>query len=517
MRKGILFVLFLLLTTSIFAQQKANFQGKVYQNGFAINKNGASISFYIGSSLNWSYSTLVNIKNGLYTTSIDFPDDLFDSANASREMVVILDGVPIDTVTIFAPLERDPTVRRYIKDSVQWSNIQHKPTVDTSYTNEIQNLSLNGDTLKISGGNSVILPSTSTINGRFKLIDSSTRQVISTLGTGYVTCAGATNQVIWQSFRASETGKLKYLTVPVAASCSGYVIVHIYAGQGNTSQVLGFKNCPVSNVLTNQLLDLSTGLSSSISGSISLIEGNIYTFQITPPVSCFASVGCNSANPYLDGISSISTTTDIPFDLSIDKTSPPNITVISSGYVGIGIDSPTAQLHVGGRIKDKTGFVMPVGTMLPYAGSTAPEGWLLCDGSAVSRITYSDLFKAIGTAWGNGNGSSTFNIPDARGKFPRGVDDSPTQGTSNTDPDRATRTATNSGGNTGNKVGTLQSDALKVHNHGFTSSLAVYQFPSGSLKVTGGTDYAFKNILTNNTGDSETRPVNIYVNYIIKY
>jgi microcystin-dependent protein len=64
---------------------------------------------------------------------------------------------------------------------------------------------------------------------------------------------------------------------------------------------------------------------------------------------------------------------------------------------------------------------VPVGVVHPFAGSTAPDGWLLCDGSAVSRTTYADLFSVIGTIYGSGDGSTTFNLPDMRGIFPKGA------------------------------------------------------------------------------------------------
>lgn len=60
------------------------------------------------------------------------------------------------------------------------------------------------------------------------------------------------------------------------------------------------------------------------------------------------------------------------------------------------------------------------GVILPYAGTTAPTGFLLCDGSAVSRTTYSDLYAVTGDAYGAGNGSTTFNLPDLRSSFPLG-------------------------------------------------------------------------------------------------
>lgn len=63
------------------------------------------------------------------------------------------------------------------------------------------------------------------------------------------------------------------------------------------------------------------------------------------------------------------------------------------------------------------------GTVLPFAGSTAPTGWILCYGQAVSRTTYANLFAVIGTTYGAGNGTTTFNLPDLRGRVPAGKDD----------------------------------------------------------------------------------------------
>jgi microcystin-dependent protein len=63
------------------------------------------------------------------------------------------------------------------------------------------------------------------------------------------------------------------------------------------------------------------------------------------------------------------------------------------------------------------------GSMMDYGGATAPDGWLLCYGQAISRTTYADLFTAIGTIWGVGDGSTTFNVPDLRGRVTAGQDD----------------------------------------------------------------------------------------------
>lgn len=78
-------------------------------------------------------------------------------------------------------------------------------------------------------------------------------------------------------------------------------------------------------------------------------------------------------------------------------------------------EMPEAIMDISGL----DGF--PIGGIAAYGGATIPDGWLLCDGSTVSRELYSDLFKAIGTVFGEGDGSSTFNVPDYRDKFALGA------------------------------------------------------------------------------------------------
>lgn len=66
-------------------------------------------------------------------------------------------------------------------------------------------------------------------------------------------------------------------------------------------------------------------------------------------------------------------------------------------------------------------WLVPAGSVIPYAGRTTPLGWLSCGGQAVSRTTYATLFTAVSTTWGAGNGSTTFNVPDLRGVGLRGA------------------------------------------------------------------------------------------------
>jgi microcystin-dependent protein len=72
-------------------------------------------------------------------------------------------------------------------------------------------------------------------------------------------------------------------------------------------------------------------------------------------------------------------------------------------------------------------LLVPTGSVMSYAGSSAPNGWLLCDGSAISRATYSILFGIISTIYGVGNGSTTFNLPNFQGRVPVGKDTSQTE------------------------------------------------------------------------------------------
>lgn len=199
------------------------------------------------------------------------------------------------------------------------------------------------------------------------------------------------------------------------------------------------------------------------------------------------------------------------------------------------LDSTNLELDGSNKIRVKTnslttvkfsGGVSPVASMSAYVGTSAPDGWLLCHGAAVSRTTYAGLFAVIGTAWGQGDGSTTFNLPDMRGLFLRGRD----KGAGN-DPNAGTRTAIATGGATGDNVGSYQDDEVKQHTH--TGAITTgFRGRWGDGKVgTGGHAYGSVRAMSTSattglTGGTykegtantnESRPVNIAVNWIIKY
>lgn len=82
-------------------------------------------------------------------------------------------------------------------------------------------------------------------------------------------------------------------------------------------------------------------------------------------------------------------------------------------------NSAGSVVTVIGGATDTSGLI-PAGVFMPYGGTNTPDGWIACTGGAVSRTTYARLFNAIGTIWGTGDGSTTFNVPDMAGFVPVG-------------------------------------------------------------------------------------------------
>jgi microcystin-dependent protein len=174
-------------------------------------------------------------------------------------------------------------------------------------------------------------------------------------------------------------------------------------------------------------------------------------------------------------------------------------------------------------------IAFPAGMIVPFAGpaENIPEGWLLCDGSAVSRNDYANLYTAIGVCWGTGDGATTFNLPDLRGMFLRGV-----SGESGNDADADNRILlTDNGGNTGNNVGSYQGDAIRNITGNFNgvdrnsligkTTQGVFYTQSGKYQGCGDGDEDNALVYFDTSRvvpvGSDNRPKNVYVTYIIKY
>lgn len=201
---------------------------------------------------------------------------------------------------------------------------------------------------------------------------------------------------------------------------------------------------------------------------------------------------------------------------------------------GSGLDADLLQGNTPAQLLSQ--FV-PTGTVVAFAGNSVPAGWLLCDGRQVSRMTYAALFSTIGVIHGPGDSVSTFNLPDYRGRFLRGVD-----GTAGRDPDKLFRTVPIAGATgTGNAVGSVQLPATARPVTAFSTDIqGAHTHANGAynrlLQLTGlNTSPGSDNTSTEpdiissapmstagshshsiTGGDNETRPVNAYVNFIIK-
>ncbi len=176
----------------------------------------------------------------------------------------------------------------------------------------------------------------------------------------------------------------------------------------------------------------------------------------------------------------------------------------------------------GFKIGGFTNFGSPIGIMHMWPGPPAniPDQYMLADGTSLLIDDWPEAFAAIGYAWGGGG--QNFNLPDMRGLIPRGVDID-----AGRDPDSAARTAITTGGNTGNNVGSFQDDQMQCFAVEFTKTIVnaeTVTTSAGPSQTVGSDVETFVQtdaIIKEDTcgppkfGD-ETRPRNIYVNFIIK-
>lgn len=159
---------------------------------------------------------------------------------------------------------------------------------------------------------------------------------------------------------------------------------------------------------------------------------------------------------------------------------------------------------------EPSGDTLPIGAITQFSGSVAPTNWLICNGQAISRTTYSELFSVIGTTYGEGDGSTTFNVPDFSSRVPQGIGEG-------TDENGVTKNTT-LGQTYGEYKHKLTIDEMPTHSHGLPNVFG--NFTGGVLNQPTGT-FQWHNQATStyNAGGDQSHSIMqpiLGVNFIIK-
>jgi microcystin-dependent protein len=203
--------------------------------------------------------------------------------------------------------------------------------------------------------------------------------------------------------------------------------------------------------------------------------------------------------------------------MSLDPAPIPNPWFSPAGPGGLPVGSVVA---FAGQLGPSVPPVPP--DLSPPVGTTSPIeawGWMACDGRQLQIVEYPELYAVLGNLYGGDLDSNSFRLPDYRGYFLRGID-----GGTGRDPDSAGRTAPGPSG-TAASPGSTQPFAVQSHEHAYLKSLpaGVAQegedsgVPTAQTTLTQGGPVAAQGAPKVLVSPNETRPINIYVNYIIKF
>ena len=154
-----------------------------------------------------------------------------------------------------------------------------------------------------------------------------------------------------------------------------------------------------------------------------IADAAVQTSKIQDAAVTLAKLAAGSVNASKIVSGSITNTQLAANTIAFDRLASAAIATLEQALAGTAKDVLMTPYAVAQAIAAQIPPSIPSGFILPFAGKSIPEGWLICNGAAVSRTEYAALFSAIGTTWGEGDGSTTFNLPDLDERFIEGTVD----------------------------------------------------------------------------------------------
>lgn len=444
---------------------------------FSINSNGTGTNGTIVAVPNTStgniYFTGDIYKNGVVYAGLGTGAD--SSGNLTLSNLVV-DNIAIGISSVFSGsfnAANNVTIPTAIPDLIFSGSSVISFVVNTSVVIYINNVASLYETFTLSGSYSSsgwILTNYSVgdITGISFSINSSTGQIYYTstntpdYTSSIIRYYSTTNNVngSYRSLSLNTSGSNAITSTIILTdttdSVYGSSIGSLYSFGGATinKSIIGGSLTITGNSVLNGSVSTGGLISTLVStGSIYTTGATIGTVYASNVNTTSATIGSLKASDVTIGNLTVTGST---ITVNVTESNVVDINITTSSLNATGITA--GNLNITGNLYQNNSLVtfsafLP-GFIIQYATTTSPSGWLLCDGSAVSRTTYSALFSVVGTTYGVGNGSTTFNVPDLRGRVAVGYG----QGSGLTN-----RTMANTGGA---ETHTLTTTEMPSHNHG---------------------------------------------------